>query len=168
MKSWPHSRSFMFCMCFVLHTFPPSTTTSSWNLFITIFREEKKVCGLHTFTLIYMCINRHTNTHSQPARIKYDKERKLCESFQHKHPEQKACVKSQRAWNFCAFYIVFNVRKSTHSQQNTKIILTVREKREYMVCPTQNKILVQCKISARYGCTKIHWSSCKINRKIAI
>lgn len=48
-----HSQSFMLSVLsiYVLHTFPPSTTTSSWNLFITIFREEK-TDNKHTHTYI--------------------------------------------------------------------------------------------------------------------
>lgn len=134
MKSWPHSRSFMFCMCYVLHTFPPSTTTSSWNLFITIFREEKSMWITH----VYSHMNTNTHTHkSRSVKIR-GKDESFAKASNTSMQSKKHALSLSSSFVteheiFALLYCFQCVRKKHTQQQNTKLILTVREKRVHCV-----------------------------------
>jgi hypothetical protein len=77
-------------LCSVCATYLSSLNNNfKLKSFYNHFPRGKKYAD-YTRLLAYVC----KHTHSQPARMKYDKGRKPCESFQHKQREQKACVKS--------------------------------------------------------------------------
>lgn len=106
-----HSQSFMLSALsiYVLHTFPPSTTTSSWNLFITIFREEK-TDNKHTHS--------HRHIHTPHGLVLRDttttKRTKTMRKLSHTTNQSKkhALNCSSSPIKFLRFYIEF-IRKHT-------------------------------------------------------
>lgn len=130
-----HSQSFMLSVLsiYVLHTFPPSTTTSSWNLFITIFREEKTD-------------NKHTHTHIHTDTIKHatwtciekddddERDENDAKAFQHIQPKQKACVKLLFV-SYKIFALLYWIHTKAHSSSTRRNTNWLRERE----CPTQIK-----------------------------